>query len=148
MQGNTTNDQRLYRCRYRAEFAQTRELEHPKQVYVAESRTTAALDRWIATLFDEDRSTRRTRSSPRNGGLAETPKHGTSPAEIRALLDEVRGALGSGDGATKAELHAAHGIRMTSHASDEVVDLVAAPARGALKSVSEGGLEPPRPCGH
>ena len=54
MQGNTVNGTPRYRCRYPAEYAQTRGLEHPKQLYVGEGRIVRELDAWIARLFDPE----------------------------------------------------------------------------------------------
>lgn len=198
MQGNTAKGRRLYRCRYPAEYAQTRELDHPKQVYVAESRIVAELDRWIATLFDpanldetceqlaaatrepDDAGSAKIDAARRkladcdarlgryrhalDGGadptvvsawiaevqgeklgaqrvIAEAPRRESSAAEIRLLLEEVgdvRAALEQGEGTAKAELYAALGLTMTFHVAEQLVAVVALPATGGLKSVSEG----------
>ncbi len=47
----------------------------------------------------------------------------------------------------KARFYAATGIELTYHPDRDVVEVTALP-HGVLKNVSEGGLEPPRPCGH
>ena len=74
--------------------------------------------------------------------VAEAPMRESSASEIRLLLadlGDVRDALERGQGAAKAELYSAFGLTMTFHLAEQVVDVVAVPTRGGLKSVSEGG---------
>src|SRR5438445_1347202 len=52
MQGQPNHGHAYYRCRFPSEYALTAELDHPKTVYVQEEPIVAALDRWLAKLFD------------------------------------------------------------------------------------------------
>jgi site-specific DNA recombinase len=54
MQGTFNNGRQHYRCAFAAEYAGAKGVDHPRTVYLREDRITEALDRWIATVFDED----------------------------------------------------------------------------------------------
>ena len=54
MQGNWNNGVPHYRCRYAAEYALAKGVEHPKTVYVREAAVVPALDAWLAQVFDPD----------------------------------------------------------------------------------------------
>ena len=54
MQGSFNNGREHYRCQFAAEYAIAKDVDHPKTVYLREDRVTAALDKWLATLFDDD----------------------------------------------------------------------------------------------
>jgi site-specific DNA recombinase len=51
MQGHWVNDRAHYRCRYPSEYAETKELAHPRNVYLREVLVVPELDRWLASLF-------------------------------------------------------------------------------------------------
>jgi site-specific DNA recombinase len=51
MQGHWVNDRAHYRCRYPSEYAGSKELEHPRNVFLREDLVVPALDRWLASLF-------------------------------------------------------------------------------------------------
>ena len=51
MQGHWVNDRAHYRCRYPSEYAASKELEHPRNVYLREDLVVPELDRWLASLF-------------------------------------------------------------------------------------------------
>ena len=51
MQGHWVNDRAHYRCRYPSEYAASKELEHPRNVFLREDRVVPELDRWLASLF-------------------------------------------------------------------------------------------------
>lgn len=51
MEGNWSNGQAYYRCRYPAEYARTNHVNHPLQVYVREADVLPALDKWLARAF-------------------------------------------------------------------------------------------------
>ncbi|HVM54377.1 MAG TPA: recombinase family protein [Acidimicrobiales bacterium] len=53
MQGSWNNDRAHYRCRFAAEYALAKGVDHPKTVYLREDVLVPALDRWLAELFDE-----------------------------------------------------------------------------------------------
>jgi hypothetical protein len=73
-----------------------------------------------------------------------TPSH--IKAIVVSLTDHLR-LLAEADPATKAILYANLGIALTYHPDRQVVTVEADLSR-VHKSVSEGGLEPPCPCGH
>lgn len=52
MQGNYNHDAPHYRCRFPAEYALAKKVDHPKVAYVRETAITGELDRWLAYLFD------------------------------------------------------------------------------------------------
>ena len=82
--------------------------------------------------------------------LAEARPTTTTPAEIRALVErmgDLTEVLASADPQLKTELYGDLGVRLTYRPDEELVSVEAAPF-GRPKCVSEGGLEPPRPCGH
>ncbi|WP_078966924.1 recombinase family protein [Streptomyces sp. WM6378] len=51
MQGSFNNGHPHYRCRYTAEYARTRALDHPPTIYVREDAVLPRLDSWIAQSF-------------------------------------------------------------------------------------------------
>jgi site-specific DNA recombinase len=51
MQGHWVNDRAHYRCRYPNQYAASKELEHPRNVYLREDLVVPVLDRWLASLF-------------------------------------------------------------------------------------------------
>ena len=53
MQAHWTNDKAHYRCRYPAEYAKSRALDHPTNVYLREELLLPRLDAWLASLFDD-----------------------------------------------------------------------------------------------
>ncbi|MHB8466516.1 MAG: recombinase family protein [Acidimicrobiales bacterium] len=54
MQGQPNHGHTYYRCRFPSEYALTAQIDHPRTVYVQEGPIVAALDRWLARLFDAD----------------------------------------------------------------------------------------------
>jgi len=78
------------------------------------------------------------------------PKAPLTRSQIKAIVvslkDHLR-MLAEADPAAKAELYANLGVRLTYHPDRQTVS-VEADLSHVDKSVSEGGLEPPRPCGH
>ena len=54
MQAHWTNGKAHYRCRYPSEYAKSRALDHPSNVYLREDLLLPKLDEWLATLFDPD----------------------------------------------------------------------------------------------
>ncbi len=52
MQGQPNHGHTYYRCRFPSEYALTAQLDHPRTVYVQEAPIVAAVDRWLARLFD------------------------------------------------------------------------------------------------
>lgn len=53
MQGHWNHDRAYYRCKPTTDRAADAE-PHPKSIYVKESDITPGIDRWLASLFDED----------------------------------------------------------------------------------------------
>ncbi len=51
MQGHWVNDRAHYRCRYPAEYAVSKTLEHPLNVYLREDLVLPRLDKWLSSLF-------------------------------------------------------------------------------------------------
>ena len=54
MEGTWNNDRAHYRCRYAAEYALAKGIDHPRTVYVREDRIIERLDEWLASIFDPD----------------------------------------------------------------------------------------------
>jgi site-specific DNA recombinase len=52
MQGHWVNDRAHYRCRYPSEYAASKQLEHPMNVFLREDLVVPELDRWLASLFE------------------------------------------------------------------------------------------------
>ena len=50
MQGHWVNDRAHYRCRYPAEYAASKALEHPLNVYLREDLVLPPLDTWLSSL--------------------------------------------------------------------------------------------------
>jgi hypothetical protein len=63
------------------------------------------------------------------------------------LIDEPDGALAEADPELRARLSGDLGITLTYRPGEDLVTVAAVPVC-VRRSVSEGGLEPPRPCGH
>jgi site-specific DNA recombinase len=51
MQGQQTRGELYYRCRYANEYALVNQVEHPRNVYLAERELLGPLDQWLATSF-------------------------------------------------------------------------------------------------
>jgi site-specific DNA recombinase len=101
MQGHWAHDRPHYRCRYPQEYARTRELEHPVNVFLREDLVIPHLDEWIGQLL-----------SPAgiDATMAELVEHYREPdadtarleaahrklAECSARLDKYRAALEAG----------------------------------------------------
>ncbi|MBK5307781.1 MAG: recombinase family protein [Frankiaceae bacterium] len=54
MESLWANERAHYRCRYPREYAASRALDHPKNVILREDLVLPTLDRWLASLFDEE----------------------------------------------------------------------------------------------
>ncbi len=54
MESLWANERAHYRCRYPREYAASRALDHPKNVILREDVILPTLDRWLASLFDEE----------------------------------------------------------------------------------------------
>ena len=54
MTGSINNGRPHYRCRFPAEYALANRIDHPKNVYVREDLIVPELDKWLASLFDEE----------------------------------------------------------------------------------------------
>jgi len=82
--------------------------------------------------------------------LAEAQPSVATPAEIRSLIEslgDMTSVLDNADPHLKTALYDDLGVRLTYRPDKELVSVEAAPF-GRPKYVSEGGLEPPRPCGY
>lgn len=84
MQGTWNNQSPHYRCRFPSEYALTKELDHPKTVYVRENTITPALDEWLAAVFD--------------------PGHIEATCEARAAASETDGAAEASVDAARRKL--------------------------------------------
>jgi len=51
MSGHWNHGVAYYRCRFRAEYAKTKELDHPSTIYLREEEILPELDGWLAELF-------------------------------------------------------------------------------------------------
>jgi site-specific DNA recombinase len=54
MNANWANKAVYYRCRFPQEYALANSVSHPLNVYIREDRLVPRLDRWLATVFDDD----------------------------------------------------------------------------------------------
>ena len=63
-------------------------------------------------------------------------------------LGDMGKVLAEADPADKAEVYSALGIEIEYRPDQRILAVSSRPFAGGLQSVSEGGLEPPRPCGH
>jgi site-specific DNA recombinase len=52
MHGSWNHSAARYRCQYAKQYALVNEIDHPKTIYVREDQIVAALDRWIAQVFE------------------------------------------------------------------------------------------------
>ncbi len=78
------------------------------------------------------------------------PQRTLSAAELREIVEEladIPAVLAEADPELRARLYGDLGIALTYRPGEDLVTVAAVPAC-VRKSVSEGGLEPPRPCGH
>ena len=205
MQGSWNHGRPHYRCKLAAEYALANNIDHPKTIYTREDRVVAALDTWLATLFDDDHIEETCRllahvdDSPEDAArvvaarrlIADTderlakltaaieagsppdllaprmrqlsadrqrahaelqatqPKPTWTPDEIRELVDglgDIGAVLAQADRKHKAQLYDELGLELIFDPEKNRVSVgIAVPC---TRSVSEGGLEPPRPCGH
>ncbi len=51
MQGQYSNQDPYYRCRYPKEYALAAHVRHPGNVYLREADVLPAIDRWLAVIF-------------------------------------------------------------------------------------------------
>ncbi len=82
---------------------------------------------------------------------AAEPSEALAAASLRAMVEslgDMAQVLAEADPKDKAEVYAGLGITVTCHPDQRKVVAEARPLAGVLPCVSEGGLEPPRPCGH
>ncbi|MHB8465048.1 MAG: recombinase family protein [Acidimicrobiales bacterium] len=101
MQGQPNHGGTYYRCRYPSEYAMTKEVNHPKTVYVQEDPIVAALDRWLGRLFDAAHIDETCRVL---AGVSEVDEEGAARAEgarrqladCDARLAKYRAALEAG----------------------------------------------------
>jgi site-specific DNA recombinase len=55
MEGTWNNGRAHYRCRYAAEYALAKGIDHPRTLYLREDKIIDALDEWLASIFDLER---------------------------------------------------------------------------------------------
>ena len=79
------------------------------------------------------------------------PSEPLSTEAVRAMIEQLGDmgkVLAEADPADKAEVYSALGIEIEYRPDQRILAVSSRPFAGGLQSVSEGGLEPPRPCGH
>ncbi len=54
-QGQWNHDEPYYRCRFPNEYGLANEVEHPRNIYLAEREVLPPVDDWLATLFEPHR---------------------------------------------------------------------------------------------
>ena len=74
------------------------------------------------------------------------PTFAVSPVIHPGSIGHMAGVLADSDPSDRSDLYAGLGLTITYHPEKRFVVAEARP--GGLLSVSEGGLEPPRPFGH
>jgi site-specific DNA recombinase len=82
---------------------------------------------------------------------ASFPSKPLSAAALRSMianLGDMAQVLAEADPMDKADVYAGLGIEITYRPDQRMVSVTARPLVGVQQSVSEGGLEPPRPFGH
>jgi site-specific DNA recombinase len=80
MQAHWSNNTAQYRCRYPSEYAASRSLEHPLNVYLREDRVLPRLDSWLGSLFAPEH---------RDATIDAMAEHQANPTED-ARLDAAR----------------------------------------------------------
>jgi hypothetical protein len=103
--------------------------------------------KWIADVTRERESAVQAMTDARSADRAPV----VSRAEIAAVVTRMGKAvatLARADHADKQALYEELGLRLTYYPEDRTVIVEAGPGRHVHNGVSEGGLEPPRPCGH
>ena len=82
---------------------------------------------------------------------AERPSEPLSADVLRSIIERLGNmaeVLAEADPTDKAELYSALGIELVYRPEQEFLSVTSRPLAGVQQSVSEGGLEPPRPFGH
>ena len=149
MQGSANHGRAHYRCRYPSEYAIANELDHPRNVYVREDQILGPLDGWLAQVFDPGQldttldALEAAASSTDDAGQAKAQAARRRVIECDTRLARYRAALEAG---TDPAVVSAWIAEVQAERRPDF-GRVKRRARGR-KSVSEGGLEPPRPCGH
>ncbi len=122
-----------------------------------EDRIDSAIDAWLARLFDpahlEDtcRLLAQVDSAPEIAARLEAARPTTTwtPDQVQVLVEElgdVARVLADADKKQKAQLYDELGLELVFDSERNLVSVgVSVPC---TRSVSEGGLEPPRPFGH
>jgi site-specific DNA recombinase len=156
MAGTWNNNRVHYRCRYAAEFAIAKGIDHPKSVYVREDRVTEALDAKLAELFDPDNidatvAAMVAAAEPSEGADAKLEAARRKLADCDASLARHRAALEAGADPTivagwmrevSAERAGAlvvidKATSISGEVSEEAVRALIHQVRGALVSLSE-----------
>ena len=88
MQGPLVNNRAHYRCRYPSEYAASKELQHPRNVFLREDLVVPVVDRSLASLFAPAPS-RNDQGPGRSSGDGRRPRAscnaGGSPSHRRRL---------------------------------------------------------------
>jgi hypothetical protein len=112
------------------------------------SPKTRASRRWL-TLKSRTVSPQRTLARGRVEQLQQA-RASLDADELRSTLTQLGGLVGAlktADPGLRAEFYGAVQLEATYHPDQHTLAITAAPPVG-VRYVSEGGLEPPRPCGH
>ena len=83
--------------------------------------------------------------------VAERPSEALSARSLRSMIEglgEMAQVLADADPKDKAEVYSALGIEVTYRPDLRILAVTSRPLARGQQSVSEGGLEPPRPFGH
>lgn len=92
MQGQWTNDQSYYRCRYPREYALATHVEHPVNVYLRDGDVLPAVDTWLARALEPDRMDETIRAMA--AATANAPAaHATPDAALQAVIADCDARL-------------------------------------------------------
>ena len=93
MQGQYSNHDPYYRCRYPKEYALASHVRHPANVYLREADILPAIDTWLAVIFAPHRLTQTIAELEAAQAASATPEPAAPARDIRATLADYDARL-------------------------------------------------------
>src|SRR6266542_2024985 len=93
MQGQYSNHEPYYRCRYPREYALASHVRHPGNVYLREADVLPAIDRWLTVIFAPRRLTRTIAEMQAAQATPATPEPAAPAQDTRAAIADCDARL-------------------------------------------------------
>ena len=93
MQGQYSNHDAYYRCRYPKEYALASHVRHPGNVYLREADVLPAIDRWLTVIFAPHRLTQTIRELEAAQATPASPGPAAPAEDTRAVIADCDARL-------------------------------------------------------